>query len=154
LTFCGSRKALYIVGLPKAELPHFEAELAEEENWNVVQHGLEARVVEHTDGDGSEKYVLCRSQARGEKEKVTLERQMNRLTEELLKIDTALRKSRRKEMDVGKIERRIGRWQGRNPAEARLRDVVVVKDESQRATGLQLSCPVEKGAKSDLSKGA
>jgi transposase len=120
----------------------------------VVQHGLEARVVAHPDGDGSEKYVLCRSQARGEKEKAMLERQMNRLTEELFKIDTALRKSKRKEMDVGKIERRIGRWQGRNPAAARLLDVVVIKDENQRATGLQLSCPVEKGAKSDLSKGA
>jgi transposase len=154
IDFLRARKALYIVGTPKAELRHFEAELAEEENWNVVQHGLEARVVAHPDGDGSEKYVLCRSQARGEKEKAMLERQMNRLTEELLKIDTALRKSKRRETDVGKIERRIGRWQGRNPAAARLLDVVVVKDENQRATGLQLSCPVEKGAKSDLSKGA
>jgi transposase len=154
IDFLRARKALYIVGSPKADLRHFEAELAEEENWNVVQHGLEARVVAHPDGDGSEKYVLCRSQARGEKEKAMLERQMNRLTEELLKIDTALRKSRRKETDVGKIERRIGRWQGRNPAAARLLDVVVVKDAHQRATGLQLSCPVEKGAKSDLSKGA
>ena len=154
IDFLRARKALYIVGTPKADLRHFEAELAEEENWNVVQHGLEARVVAHPDGDGSEKYVLCRSQARGEKEKAMLERQMNRLTEELLKIDTALRKSKRKETDVGKIERRIGRWQGLNPAAARLLDVVVVKDENQRATGLQLSCPVEKGAKSDLSKGA
>jgi transposase len=154
IDFLRARKALYIVGTPKAELRHFEAELAEEENWNVVQHGLEARGVAHPDGDGSEKYVLCRSQARGEKEKAMLERQMNRLTEELLKIDTALRKSKRKETDVGKIERRIGRWQGRNPAAARLLDVVVVKDGNQRATGLQLSCPVEKGAKSDLSKGA
>ncbi len=54
----------------------------------------------HPDGDGSEKYVLCGSQARGEKEKAMLERQMNRLTEELLKIDTALRKSKRKETDT------------------------------------------------------
>ena len=32
--------------------------------------------------------------------------------------------------------------------------MVLEKDENQRATGLQLSCPVEKGAKSDLTKGA
>ena len=154
IDFLRARKALYIVGTPKAELRHFEAELTEEENWNVVQHGLEARVVAHPDGDGSERYVLCRSQARGEKEKAMLERQMNRLTEELLKIDTALRTSKRKETDVGKIERRIGRWQGRNPAAARLLEVVVLKDESQRAIGLRISCPLGKGAKSDLSKGA
>jgi hypothetical protein len=154
IDFLRERKALYIVGTPKAELRHFEAELAEEENWNEVQHGLEAKLVAHPDGDGSEKYVLCRSQARGEKEKAMLERQMNRLTEELLKIDTALRKSKKNETDIGKIERRIGRWQGRNPAAARLLDVVVLKDEKQRAVGLQLSCPLEKGTKRDLAKGA
>jgi transposase len=119
-----------------------------------VQQGLEARVVEHPDGEGCEKYVLCRSQARGEKEKAMLERQMNRLTEELMKIDTALRKSTSKERDPGKIERRIGRWQGRNPAAARLVEVVVLQDEKRRASGLQLSCPLEKGSKSDLAKGA
>jgi transposase len=154
IDFLRQRKALYIVGTPKVDLRHFEAELAEEENWKVVQHGLEARVVAHPDGDGSEKYVLCRSQARGEKEKAMLERQMKRLTEELLKIDLALCKSKRKETDLGKIERRIGRWQGRNPAAARLLDVVVLKDEKQRSLGLQLSCPLEKGTKSDLAKGA
>ncbi|NBV33048.1 MAG: IS1634 family transposase [Proteobacteria bacterium] len=154
IDFLRQRKALYIVGTPKADLRHFEAELAEEENWKVVQPGLEARVVAHPDGDGNEKYVLCRSQARGEKEKAMLERQMKRLTEELLKIDTALRESKRKATDLGKIERRIGRWQGRNPAAARLLDVVVLKDEKQRALGLRLSCPLEKGTKSDLAKGA
>ena len=154
IDFLRQRKALYIVGTPKADLRHFEAELAEEENWKVVQHGLDARVVAHPDGDGNEKYVLCRSQARGEKEKAMLERQMKRLTEELIKIDTALRESKRKETDLGKIERRIGRWQGRNPAAARLLDVVVLKDEKQRALGLGMSCPLEKGTKSDLAKGA
>ncbi len=154
IDFLRQRKALYIVGTPKADLRHFEEELAEAENWKVVQHGLEARVVAHPDGNGSEKYVLCRSQARSEKEKAMLERQMKRLSEELLKIDTALRESKRKETDLGKIERRIGRWQGRNPAAARLLDVVVLKDEKQRAVGLQLSCPLEKGTKSDLAKGA
>ena len=154
IDFLRARKALYIVGTPKAELRHFEAELLEKENWNEVQHGLEAKLVEHPDGDGSERYVLCRSQARGEKEKAMLERQMSRLTEALLKIDTALRKKKPTDTDLGKIERRLGRWQGRNPAAARLLDVVVVKDENQRAMGLQLSCPLEKGSKSDLAKGA
>ena len=76
-----------------------------------------------------------------------LERQMNRLTEELCKIDAALRKSKKKETDAGKVERRIGSWQGRNPAASRLLDVMVLKDEKQRAIGLQLSCPMEKGVK-------
>lgn len=154
IDFMRERKALYIVGAPKSELSHFETELVTQEDWNEVQHGLEAKVVAHPDGDGTEKYVLCRSQARGEKEKAMLERQMNRLTEEMLKIDTALRKKKKKETDLGKIERRIGRWQGRNPAAAQLLDIVVLRDKKQRVLGLQLSCPLEKGVKSDLAKGA
>ena len=71
----------------------------------------------------------------------------------MFKIDAALRKSKKKETDAGKIEHRIGRWQGRNPAASRLLDVVLLKDEKQRAIGLQLSCPMEKGVKSDLTKG-
>jgi transposase len=154
IDFLRQRKALYIVGTPKAELRHFEAELAEQENWNEVQNGLEARVVVHPDGEESEKYLLCRSRARSEKEKAMLQRQMDRLTGELMKVDNALRRSKKKEADLEKIGRRIGRWQGRNPAAARLLEVVVLKDEKQRAIGLCLSCPVEKGAQSELAKGA
>jgi hypothetical protein len=47
IDFLRHRKALQIVGTPKSELRHFEAELAEEENWNVVQQGREARLVAH-----------------------------------------------------------------------------------------------------------
>ena len=41
-------------------------------------------------------------------------------------------------MDAGKVERRIGRWQGRNPAVSRLLEAMVLEDEKQRAIGLQL----------------
>jgi hypothetical protein len=43
------------------------------------------------------------------KEKAMLGQQMHRLTEELCKIDAALRKSKKKETDAGKVERRSGR---------------------------------------------
>ncbi len=58
------------------------------------------------------------------------------------------------ETDSGKVERRICRWQGSNPAASRLLDVMVLKDEKQRAIELRLSCPMENGVKSDLNKGA
>lgn len=83
----------------------------------------------HPDGDGIEKYVLCRSQTRGEKEKAMLERQMNRLTEEIFKIDRTSHNTKKKESDPGEIKHRIGRWQWRNPAAVRFLDVVVLKDE-------------------------
>ncbi len=36
------------------------------------------------------------------------------------------------------VERRIGRWLGRNPAAERLLDVTVVQDEQNRATGVTI----------------
>lgn len=154
IAFLRERKARYIVGTPKAELRHFEAELANKENWSEVQAGVEARLVKHPDGDGSEKYVLCRSRARSAKERAMLERQMDRLSQELLKIDSALGSRKKKEANIGGIERRIGRWLGRYPAAARLLEVEVLKDAEGCAVGLQVSCPLEKGSHADLSKGA
>ncbi|MEM7396091.1 MAG: IS1634 family transposase, partial [Verrucomicrobiota bacterium] len=53
------RGALYIVGTPKARLKKFEAELLDEKNWNEVQHGVEVKLIDHPDGQGDERYVLC-----------------------------------------------------------------------------------------------
>jgi transposase len=154
ITFLRKRKARYLVGTPKAELRHFEAQLAEKENWTQVQEGLEARLVTHPDGDGDEQYLLCRSQARSEKERAMLERQMTRLTGEMVKIDTALRSRKSKGPQSDSIERRIGKWLGRFPAAARLVEVKVEKDASDRAAGLQLSCPLQRGSHKDLACGS
>jgi hypothetical protein len=100
------RKALYLVGTPKSQLHAYEAELAEKENWTDVHPRVEARLVAHPDGDGQERFVLCRSTARGAKERAMLERQMTGLTAELAKMDAALR--RRPATDVGPKVRPLG----------------------------------------------
>lgn len=56
-----------------------------------------------------------------------LERQMNNLTEEMIKIDRSLR--RRAQSDLEKIGRRIGRWQGKYPAAARLLEIKLISTE-------------------------
>jgi transposase len=150
--FLRQRKALYIVGTPKSQLRFYEAQLAEKENWVEVENGVEARLVDHPDGHGQERYVLCRSSARGAKERAMLERQMTHLTEEMLQIDRSLRRNAQGDLD--KIGRRIGRWQGKYPAAARLLDIEVIKDHEGRACGLQLSCPLRQGGHPLLSKGA
>lgn len=152
IAFLRERKALYIVGTPKSQLRKYESELAEKENWTEVENGVEARLVDHPDGDGQERYVLCRSSARGAKERAMLERQMSRLTEEMLKIDRSLR--RRAQVDFGKVERRIGRWQGKYPSATRLLRVELIKDEEGRACGLQMFCMLRDGDHPLLSKGA
>lgn len=152
IAFLRERKALYIVGTPKSRLRKYESELAEKENWTEVENGVEARLVDHPDGDGQERYVLCRSSARGAKERAMLERQMSRLNEEMLKVDRSLR--RRAQVDFGKVERRIGRWQGKCPSAARLLTVELIKDEEGRACGLQMFCMLRDGDHPLLSKGA
>ncbi|MBL9172590.1 MAG: IS1634 family transposase, partial [Verrucomicrobiales bacterium] len=146
------RQALYLVGTPKSELRAYEAELAQKENWVEVHHGVEARLVAHPDGEGSERFVLCRSTARGAKERAMLERQMTHLTEELVKIDAALR--RRAAEELGPVERRIGRWMGKYPAAARWLKAELVPDGQGRAIGVDLSCPVREGEHPTLAKGA
>lgn len=152
IAFLRQRKALYIVGAPKSQLRGYEAELAERDNWTDVQNGVEARLVDHPDGDGSERFVLCRSGARAAKERAMLEGQMNRLSEQLLKIDSSLR--RRPQADTGMVERRIGRWLGRYPAAAKWIEAEVVLDEQGRARCLRLSCPLPERGHPLLAKGA
>lgn len=146
------RKAHYLVGTPKSHLRAYEAELAEKENWVEVQHGVEARLVAHPDGREQERFVLCRSTARGAKERAMLERQMSGLTEELVKIDASLRRG--PPAESGAVERRIGRWMGKYPAAARWLEAELVRDEEGRAIALELSCPMKEGEHPTLAKGA
>lgn len=152
ISFLRQRQARYIVGTPKSRLRDYQTQLAEKENWVDVENGVEARLVDHPDGDGRERYVLCRSSARGAKERAMLERQMTALTEQMMKIDWALQ--RRAPRDLGKIERRIGRWQGKYPAAARLLQVALRKDTRGCVCGLQLTCPVRESGHPLLAKGA
>jgi hypothetical protein len=146
------RKALYVVGTPKSQLRAYETKLAEKESWVEVQHGVDARLLAHPDGDGRERFVLCRSTARGAKKRAMLERQMARLTEELAKVDASL--WRRPTTQSGPLERRIGRWIGQYPAAARWLRAEVARDETGRAIEMELSCPVREAEHPTLAKGA
>ncbi len=152
IEFLRSRKALYIVGTPKSELRHFEAALLEEENWSQVQEGLEARLVEHPDGNGVERYVLCRSTARAEKERAMLARQSEGLSAQLAKIDAWLRGS--PQQDQEKVGRRIGRALGKYPAAARIIQAEVRHDKEGWACGLQVYSLLETGQMAHRRRGA
>lgn len=143
IEFLRERGARYLVGTPKKQLRRFEAALLDKEGWQEVQSGLEAKLLAHPDGKGLEQFVLCRSTARKEKEAAMLKGQSERLCQELMKIDLALRKEPTKES--GLIERRIGRWMGRYPAAAALSEVALRHDEEGRACGVSLSTKLDRG---------
>ena len=152
LTFLRERKARYLIGTPKRWLRAHEQTLLEQSDWQTVQDGLEVRLVEHPDGEPGERYVLCRSGARAQKERAMLQRQSERLTQELIKIDAWLRRS--PQVDRETVGRRIGRHLGKYPAAAAIIVAEVLGDEVGRANGLRITSRLDAGQKAQRQKGA
>ncbi|MBN1675267.1 MAG: IS1634 family transposase [Kiritimatiellae bacterium] len=134
LEYLRQRDALYIVGTPKGRLRKFERELLQKKNWQEVEPGVEVKLIDHPDAQGQERYVLCRSAARREKEAAMLQRQSDRLRNKLEQIDASLRK-RPQKPEV--VERRIGRWLGRNTIADKVFHVEVIT-KAARAVGLKI----------------
>jgi transposase len=152
LNFLRARDARYIVGTPKRQLKQFQAQLLEEQDWTLVQAGVEAKLVAHPDGGVGEQYVLCRSVARRQKEAAMIELARQRLRAQLDKTHASLQ--RRPAPDVGVIERRIGRWLGRFPSAERLIEVTVQRDGQGRGCGLSIVERAEHTAWAKLAHGA
>lgn len=134
LDFLRGRGAQYIVGTPRAVLKNFEKEL-NESNWTGIETGVEVKIVKHPDY-GEEKFILCRSEGRKEKERAMLERQVQRLDEKLQKIKAAITAGRL--TDDFQIAQRIGRWLGRYPKAERLIEVDLIKDANGHLVDLKI----------------
>jgi transposase len=152
IAFLRERKARYLVGTPKSWLRAHEQTLLEQSDWKTVQDGLEVRLVEQPGGEPGERYVLCRSGARAEKERAMLQRQSERLTAELIKIDAWLRRSPQTDQET--VGRRIGRHLGKYPASAAIVVAEVLHDAGGRAAGLRISSRLDAGQKAHRQKGA
>jgi transposase len=152
IAFLRARGAYYIVGGAKAQLKKFETQLLEQADWTEVQPGVEVKLAAHPDGASSEQYILCRSSARRQKEAAMIELARQRLRAQLDKTHTSLQ--RRPAEDVGKVERRIGRWLGRFSSAEKLIEVTVQKDAKGRGCGLQITEPVQHAAWAQLAHGA
>ena len=139
------RGSRYIVGTPKSQLRHFERQLAQG-NWTEVREGLEVKTCKGP--EGSETFILCRSENRKDKERAMRERFQQRIEEGLEKIRVACDSRRQK---LGVIERRVGRLMGQNSRAAGLFDVQV-SDNGGRAS-LKWSKKPERSRWAILSEG-
>ncbi len=151
IEFLRERNAQYIIGTPKAQLRQFEAALLDVKDWKQVREGVEVKLLAHPDGKGREQFVLCRSQARREKEKAMLARQEQRLWQKLLEIHQGLQK---RPAPADQIERRVGRWLGRYPAADKLFEVEVQLNEREQACGLVVACLVDRNQWAAQAHGA
>lgn len=121
LTFLRSRQGSYIVGTPKAQLRKFEASMVETADWHAVQNGVEVKLV--TGADGTEKYVLARSEARRAKEEAQTDRFVRRLEEGLERMQRTMATGRLK--DAGQAQVRLGRLLERNWRASRAFEVTI-----------------------------
>ena len=123
LEFLRGRGGQYIVGTPKSMLRSFEKAILDQ-NWREVEEGVEAKLCPGP--DGNEVFVLCRSEARREKEKAMHKRFEKRIEEALVKLASRLDKAKKKP-NLSQVERQIGRILGKNTRAAGLFDVKVTE---------------------------
>lgn len=140
LDFLRERGAQYIVGTPRAVLKNFGKEL-DARDWSSVEYGVEVKIVKHPD-HGDEKFILCRSEGRKEKERAMLDRQVQRLEEKMQGIRAAITSGRL--TDDVQAAKRIGRWSGRYAKAERLIDVELVKNAVGQLVDLKIERRMER----------
>lgn len=125
IAFLKQNNRRYIIGTPKSLLKKFEQQLLAQD-WQTIQPGLEVQSCLSPFGD-TERFILCRSSSRKEKEQAILQRFCHNIEAGLEKIQHSCDTGRLK--DSGVAERRIGRLLERNSRAAGLFDIQVQPDE-------------------------
>jgi transposase len=95
----------YIIGTNKNQLKKFQQHLLTQD-WKEVHEGLEVKLCPSPDG-GNETFILCRGEARREKEQAIHNRFIERLEKGLQRIKKSCASGRNKKPEV--VGRRIGR---------------------------------------------
>ena len=125
----------YLIGTPKSELKKWERELLERDGWSRIREDLEVKLCQGP--DGTETFILCRSQARLEKEKAIHDRFSKRISEDFQRLSRRLERAK-KPADRSQVERQIGRILQRNVKAAGKFDAKVLED-STRPSGLRVT---------------
>lgn len=129
LAFLRQSGRRYIIGTPKAMLKSFERDLLTA-GWETVREGVEVKTCAAPDGS-ADHFVLCRSQARQQKEQAMHARFAQRIEAGLTKMAASCAK---RAWPVGTIERRVGKVLGANTRAAGLFDVTVTAGPEGHAT--------------------
>jgi transposase len=125
LAWLQETKRRYVLGSSRSEVKRWSSVFAEEHGWQAVREGVEVKLCQ----EGSESFLLCRSQDRRRKETAMHERFSKRIEEGLGSLDRRIKKSRRP-LDRGSIERQIGRLLERNTRASSRFVINLVEDKS------------------------
>ena len=125
----------YLIGASKSDLARLEARIVEERDWKRIREDVEVKLV--PSADGSETFVLCRSQERKEKDRAIVARFASRLDEGLEKLRRRLERAT-KCVDRAQVERQIGRMLQRN-SRAAGKYTIAVDEAVDQKSGLRLA---------------
>lgn len=134
LAWLRSTNRRYLLGTSRSEMKAWGRQLAEARGWREIREGIEVKICEGP--DGKETFVLCRSQARREKELAMHERFIERVETGLKSLGRRIEGSK-KALKKGPIERQIGRLLQRNSRAAGRYNIELVED-STRMAGFRL----------------
>jgi transposase len=127
----------YVMALPKATLQKHIQYFEEDTTWQTVKNrDVEVRYITIPDPDSSDRFVLCRSAARVEKEKAMHTRFTTRIQQGLERLQGRLKKAR-KTIDLGKTQRQIGRLLQRNQRGATFFEIQCTSDAAH-PSGIRL----------------
>jgi transposase len=130
LQWLQARGSHYIVGTPKSQLKRFEQSLMNGP-WQQVREGLEVQKVcaeNSASAAQPETFILCRSTDRAAKERAMRQRFAERIEKGLEQLQQRCQHSKPGKLEVGAVERRVGRLLGQNTRAAGFFEVQVVKD--------------------------
>jgi transposase len=135
------RGASYLVGTPRAMLKRCERDLLAG-SWEEVQPGVEVKEVFLEAGsDKRERFLLCRSRDRIEKDRAIVERAASRLEAGLINLQSQIASGRERSRE--QAERRIGRLLERYPRGNRLFKIEVGEADGRLTMRIERKTAVE-----------
>jgi transposase len=141
----------YIIGAPKSELKHCQAALAETRGWRVIREGVEVKLLDGTVPE--ERFILCRSADRREKERAMHEKFSTRIEEALARLQGRIAQAK-KPLDKAQVLRQIGRLLQRNSRAAARFETSLHDDDSAAGFSLRVRLNAEFDRWAALSEGA
>jgi transposase len=128
----------YVIATPKSELKKWREQIVTKADWQTVREGIEVKAC--AGPDGQETFLLCRSAQRREKERAMHQRFLERIEQQLRKIEERLATVKRR-VNRARLERQLGRLMQRNSRAASRYQADLVDDET-RSSKLRLGWTV------------
>jgi transposase len=141
----------YIIGAPKSELKHCQAALAEASGWRVIREGVEVKLLDGTVPE--ERFILCRSADRREKERAMHEKFSSRIEVAIARLQGRIAQAK-KPLDKAQVLRQIGRLLQRNSRAAARFEISLHDDDSAAGFSLRVRHSAEFDRWAALSEGA